>query len=102
MSIITCQNSYGFRAIWSWQISSFFLDLLEIQEITEILEIQAQICLNVSRMMQGVIGAISRGGLGGRKPPQGVDPLPSWLGRRVGRKKVASILLKIAQQVAYR
>ena len=68
MSVITCQNSYGFRAIWSWQISSFYLDLREIQEITEILEIQAQICLNVSRMMQGVIGAISRGGFGGRNP----------------------------------
>ena len=49
MSVITCQNSYKFRAIWSWQISSFFLDLREIQEIAEILEIQAQICLNVSR-----------------------------------------------------
>ena len=41
---------------------------LEITEILKILEVQAKICLNVSRMMQGVIGAISRGGFGGRNP----------------------------------
>ena len=74
MSLITCQNSYGFRAIWSWQISSFvlyFLEILEITEILEILEIQAQIYLNVNRMTQGVIGAIPPGGFGGgREPPK--------------------------------
>ena len=36
--------------------------------MTEILEIQSQICLNVSRMMQGIIGAISRGVWGGGNP----------------------------------
>ena len=41
-----------------------------------------------------------RGGLGGREPPQCVDPLSSWLGRRRLNKKVASIWLKIAKQVA--
>ena len=33
-------------------------------------------------------------------PPR-VDPLSSWLGRQVGRKKVASIWLKIGQRTAY-
>ena len=85
MFVITCQKSYGFRAIWSWQISSFvlyFLEILEITEILEILEIQAQIYLNVNRMTQ--IGANpffpGRGG-GGR------------------RKKVASNQLKIGQRI---
>ena len=104
MFVITCQNSYGFRAIWSWQISSFvlyFLEILEITEILEILEIQAQIYLNVNRMTQSVIGAIPPGGFGGAGAPQSVDPLLSWLGRRrrVGRQKVASIWLKIGQRV---
>ena len=77
MFVITCQNSYGFRAIWSWQLSSFvlyFLEILEITEILEILEIQAQIYLNVNRMTQGVIGAIPLGGLGGREPPKVSTP----------------------------
>ena len=34
-------------------------------------------------MNQSVIGD----NLGGRKPPQCVDPLSSWLGRRVGGQK---------------
>ena len=42
----------------------------------------------------------------GTPPPQCVDPLPSWLGPTAaaaggGSKKVASIWLKIGQQVAY-
>ena len=38
----------------------------------------------------------------GTKPPQRVDPLPSWSWRRRRRsKKVASIWLKITEQVAY-
>ena len=38
---------------------------------------KVKICVNVSRKTLGVIGAIPSGGLGGREPPQGVDPLPS-------------------------
>ena len=53
-----------------------FLDFLEIQEITEILEIRAQICLNVSRIMQGIIGATPLGSLGGlaEAPPKVSTP----------------------------
>ena len=53
-------------------------------------------------MSQSVIGTIPPR-LGGREPPQRVDPLSSWLGwaAAVGRKKVASIWLKFADEVAY-
>ena len=40
------------------------------------------------------------GGLGGAVAPQCVDPL-FYLVRAVGRKKVASIWLKIGQRIAY-
>ena len=65
---------YGFRAILTWKdlkltYLELSLDFLEIQKITEILEIRAQICLHVSRMMQGVIGATPPGGLRGAEAP---------------------------------
>ena len=46
------------------------------------------------------------GGFGGAEPPQRVDPLPSWLGRRRRRRrrqseKIASNLLKVAEQLEY-
>ena len=57
------------------------------------------------RLNQSPIDTIPPGGFGGAEPPQGVNPLPSWLRRRRRRrrqsKKVASIWLKIAKQVAY-
>ena len=54
------------------------------------------------RLSESPIDTIPPGGFGGAEPPQRVDPLPSWLGRRRRRrsKKVASIWLKIAKQVA--
>ena len=68
--------------------------------MTEILEIQSQICLNVSRMMQGIIGAISRGGLGGGSLPKVSTPfIPGYEPNRV--ILIASNRLKIAEQEAY-
>ena len=53
-------------------------------------------------MTQRPIDTIPPGGFGGAEPPQGVDPLPSWLGSHIlGNEKVASMELKIGQQVAY-
>ena len=54
------------------------------------------------RLSQSPIDTIPPGGFGGAEPPQGVDPLPSWLGRRRRRmrQKVATMELKIVQQVA--
>ena len=69
---------------------------------------QAKICLRVSRMTQGVIGAISPGRYGGAGAPPRCRP-PSFLvkvkrseaKRSEANQKVASIWLKIADQVAY-
>ena len=65
---------------------------------------QAKICLRVSRMTQGVIGAIPPGGFGGTGAPPRCRP-PSILVRAGGGgliQKVASMRLKIWQQVALR
>ena len=55
------------------------------------------------RLSQSPIDTIPPGGFGGAEPPQRVDPLPSWLRRRRRRRmrqKVATMELKIVQQVA--
>ena len=39
------------------------------------------------RMSQRPIDTIPPGGFGGAEPPQGVDPLPSWLGPAAAQQK---------------
>ena len=39
------------------------------------------------RLSQSPIDTIPPGGFGGAEPPQGVDPLPSWLGPAAAEQK---------------
>ena len=53
-------------------------------------------------MSQSVIGTIPPGGAwGGGGPPNVSNPFPTWLNWSEANQKVASIWMKIAEQVAY-